>query len=204
LPGFVRPRLFIVARIPLTPSAPHCPSGAPITTTTPMKKTLCLATALLSFAFLSPASAGESAFPEKDSILKFEVPAGWKTEADAKSGTTAISSADGRIVVTLAPLPVAATMDLFQAMLPDMLKSLGETTVVDKPNEHTEDGLTGYTGTYATKIEGKSAMCVIVLFKGEKEHAVLGTIIATEPESLPKEDGEAMGAFMKSMKGAAK
>jgi hypothetical protein len=44
----------------------------------------------------------------------------------------------------------------------------------------------------------------MVLFKGGRDHAVLGNIIVSEPESLSKEDGTAFKGFMKSMKGAAK
>jgi hypothetical protein len=166
-----------------------------------MKKTLCLFTALIAFPFLSPVTAGEKPFPTKNPVLKFEVPEKWKTESD-KDGSFAMESADGRIAIHFAPVPVEASLEVFEKILPDMLKDLKDATVVDKAKEHTEDGLTGYTATYAAKIEGKAAMCIFVLFKGEKEQSVLGTIFVEEPETLSKEDNAEFGAFMKSMKGA--
>ncbi len=170
-----------------------------------MKKTICLLTSLLAFPFLSLTSAAEKSFPAKDPVLHYVAPDGWKTETDAKDGSISINSEDGRISVNFAALPVEATMDIFEKMLPDMVKALGEgATVVDKPKEHSEDGLTGYTTTYAAKIEGKPAMCIMVLFKGGEDRAVLGNVVVLEPETLSKEDGEALGGFMKSMKGVAK
>ena len=169
-----------------------------------MKKTLCLFTAILALPFLSPASAADKGFPEKDPVLTYAMPDGWKAEVDAKDGSISINSPDGRISVNFVAVPVEASMDVFEKMLPEMLKALGETTVVDKPKEHSEDGLTGYTGTYAAKIEGKPAMAILVLFKGGKDRAILGNFIVAEPETLSKEDNEAFAKFMQSMKGAAK
>ena len=169
-----------------------------------MKKTLCLILGLLAFAFHPPASAGEKGYPEKDPVLKYVVPENWKTEVDAKDGSISINSAEGRISVNFAAVPVEASMEIFEKMLPDMLKALGESTVVDKPKEHTEDGLSGYTATYAAKIEGKPAIAILVLFKGGKDRAVLGNVILAEPETLSKEDNEAFAKFMQSMKGSAK
>jgi predicted Zn-dependent protease len=167
-----------------------------------MKKTLCLFTALIAFPFLSPVTAGEKPFPAKNPVLKFELPEKWKTEADAKDGSLAMESPDGRIAIHFAPVPVEASLEVFEKILPDMLKELKDAAVVDKAKEHTEDGLTGYTATYAAKIDDKPAMCIFVIFKGDAEHSVLGTIFVGEAETLPKEDSEALGAFMKSLKGA--
>jgi len=169
-----------------------------------MKKTLCLVTALVSFPFLSLTSAAEKSFPAKEPVLSYVAPDGWKTDVDAKDGSVSINSADGRISVNFAQVPVEATMDIFEKLLPDMVKELKDATVADKPKEHTEDGLTGYTATYAAKIEDKPAMCIFVLFKGGKESAVLGNVVVADPETLTKEDNEALGGFMKSLKGAAK
>ena len=169
-----------------------------------MKKTLCLFTALLTLPFLSPASAGEKSFPEKDAVLTYAPPDGWKTEVDAKDGSISINAPDGRISINFAPLPLAATMEIFEKLLPDMVKALGEATVVEKPKEHTEDGLTGYMATYSAKIEGKPAISIMILFKGAGDHSVLGNIVVSDPETLSKEDNASMGEFMKSMKGAAK
>jgi hypothetical protein len=167
-----------------------------------MKKTFYLFTSLIAFPFLSLTSAAEKSFPEKDSVLKYEIPAKWKTEANEKDGSFAMESADGRIAVHFAPVPIEASLEVFEKILPDMLKELKDATVVDKAKEHTEDGLTGYTATYAAKLDDKAALCIFVLFKGEREKAVLGTIFVGEPETLSKEDNEAFASFMKSMKGA--
>ena len=170
-----------------------------------MKKTLALVLGLLAFTFHSPASAGEKAYPPKQPVLRYELPEGWGSEVDEKDGSISLNAESGHISVNFAPLPIEATMELFEKMLPDMVKALGEgAAVVDKPKEHTEDGLSGFMTTYSAKIEGKPAMAIMVLFKGDKEHAVLGNIIVSEPEKLSKEDNEAFGKFMKSMKGAAK
>lgn len=170
-----------------------------------MKKTLCLILGLLAFTFSSPVSAGEHTFPEKNPVLRYVLPTGWETELDDKDGSISINAESGRVSVNLAQVPVEAGMEVFEKMLPDMVKALGaDATVVDKPKEHTEDGLTGFTATYAATIEGKPGMAIMVLFKGGKEHAILGNIIVLDPETLSKEDNEAFAKFMKSMKGAAK
>lgn len=170
-----------------------------------MKKTLCLVIALFAFAFHSPASAGESKFPEKNPVLRYELPAGWESEVDEKDGSISLNAKSGAISVNFAPVALDASLEVFEKLLPDMVKALGEgSAVVDKPKEHTEDGLTGYMATYSATIEGKPAMAVMVLFKGGKEQAVLGNIIVADPEKLSKEDNEAFAKFMQSMKGAAK
>ncbi len=170
-----------------------------------MKKPLALVLGLLAFTALSPLFAGDKTYPPKQPVLSYALPEGWTTETDAKDGSISLNAPSGHISVNFAPVPIEATMDMFEKMLPDMVKALGEdATVVDKPTAHTEDGLSGFTATYAAKIEGKPAMAIMVLFKGEDEHAVLGNIIVSDPEKLSKEDGAAFKGFMKSMKGAAK
>lgn len=46
-------------------------------------------------------------------------------------------------------------------------------------------------------------MCIFVLFKGGADRAILGNIVVSDPGTLPKEDDEAIGNFMKSLKGVA-
>ena len=169
-----------------------------------MKKTLCILAALLASPFLPLTSAAEKTFPDKNPVLRFEIPQNWKSEADPKDGSFAMESVDGRIAVHLAPLPVEASLEVLEKILPDMLKELKDATVVEKPKEHTEEGLTGYIANYNANIEGKPALCIFVLFKGAKDQSVLGTIFVGEPGTLAKEDGEAMGKFMNSMKAPAK
>lgn len=168
-----------------------------------MKHTLCLITGLFALSLLPLMAAEPSVFPKKNPVFSYEAPAKWKTEVDAKDGTTAINSPDGRISVNLAEVPVAASMEVFEKMLPDMIKDLDEPVVTQKPKEHTEDGLTGYAASYTAKIEGKPAMCMFALFKGDDKHSVLSCIVVGEPETLPEEDNQAMATFMKSWKGAA-
>lgn len=170
-----------------------------------MKKTLCLFAGFLTLNFLPFASAGEKSFPAKNPVLSYAAPDDWKTEKDAKDGSISINSPDGRVSINLAPLEIDASMEIFEKMLPDMVKALGDDTKeVDKAKEHTEDGLTGYTATYAGKIEDKPAVCIMVLFKGGEGHSVLGNVVVAEPDTLSKENGAAIGAFMKSLKGAGK
>ena len=170
-----------------------------------MKKTLCLVLGLIAFTFSSPASAGEKTFPAKNPVLSFIVPENWKTEVDPKDGSISVNSPDGRISVNFAEVPVEASMEIFEKMLPDMVKALGEgAAVADKPKEHSEDGLTGYTATYAAKIEGKPAIAIMVLFKGGKDRAVLGNVIVSDPATLTKEGNEAFEGVMKSLKAAGK
>ncbi|MEO6741724.1 MAG: hypothetical protein ABIP20_15885 [Chthoniobacteraceae bacterium] len=170
-----------------------------------MKKSLSLFTGFLAFTFLPFASAGEKSFPAKDSVLTYVAPDDWKTEKDAKDGSISINSPDERVSINFAPIPIDASMEIFEKMLPEMVKALGEgAKEVDKPKEHSEDGLTGYTATYSGKIEGKPAICIMILFKGGEGHSVLGNVVVADPETLSKEDNAAIGAFMKSLKGAAK
>ena len=168
-----------------------------------MKKTLRLAIALLASTFLPLASAGEQTFPAKNPVLKFVAPDKWTTEVDKKDGSISVNSPDGLVSVNFGEVPVEASMELFEKMLPEMVKVLKDATVAEKAKEHTEDGLTGFTATYVGKIEDKPAMCIFVLFKGGKDHAILGNIVVSDPGSLPKEDDEAIGNLMKSLKGVA-
>ena len=168
-----------------------------------MKKTLRLALALLATSFLPLASAGEGSFPAKNPVLKYVAPEKWTTEVDKKDGSVSINSPDGRVSVNFGEVPTEASMELFEQMLPEMAKVLTDATITDKAKEHTEDGLTGYTATYAGKIEDKPAIVIFVLFKGGKERAILGNVVVSDPGTLAKEVNEAIGAFMKSLKGAA-
>ena len=163
-----------------------------------------LFSALLVLVFLSPASAGEKSYPEKDPVLNYAAPAGWKIEVDTKDGTISINAPDGRISINFGSIPREATMELFEKMLPAMIKVITEATLVDKPKAQTTDGLASFTSTYAGKIEGKPALCTFFLFKGGKDRSVLGNIIVSDPETLSKEDSASLAEFMKSMKGAAK
>ncbi len=169
-----------------------------------MKKARGLFSALLALALLSPASAGEKSFPEKDPVLNYTAPAGWKTEVDATDDSISINAPDGRISINFGSIPREATMELFEKMLPAMLKVMAEATVVDKPKAQTTDGLAGFTSTCTGKLEGKPAHCTFFLFKGGKGHSVLGNIIVSDPGTLSKEDSASLADFMKSMKGAAK
>ena len=167
-----------------------------------MKKTLRLAIALLAAAFSPLASAGEQTFPAKNPVLKFNAPEKWVSEVDKKDGSLSVNSPDGRVSVNFGEVPVEASMDLFEKMLPDMVKVLTDATVAEKAKEHSEDGLTGYTATYIGKIEDKPAMCIFILFKGGKDRAILGNVVVSDPSTLAKDVDEAIGSLMKSLKGA--
>lgn len=169
-----------------------------------MKKTLSLLVAILFIPLLASSSAEEKTFPKKNPVITYEVPQGWKQEVDKKDGSISINAPDGRISVNFAEVPVAANMEIFEQMLPEMVKALKDAVEAEKPKEKTEDGLTGYTATYAGKIEGQTAVCIFVLFKGGKERSILGNIIVGDPGTLPKESNDALEAFMKSLKGVAK
>jgi hypothetical protein len=169
-----------------------------------MKNILSLLLALVFLPLLSPASAAEKTFPKKNAVISFAMPEGWKMEVDKKDGSISINAPDGRISVNFAEMPIEATMEIFEQMLPEMVKALKDAAEAEKPKEKTEDGLTGYTATYAGKIEGQTAVCISVLFKGGKDRSILGNIIVRDPGTLPKESNEALEAFMKSLKGVAK
>ena len=167
-----------------------------------MKHTLRRLAGLAALPVLALTLAEAASFPEKDPVFTYEAPEKWKTVAD-KEGGIALNSADGKISVNFAVTPVEASMEVFKEMLPAMVKTLDEPAEAKKPEEHTEDGLTGYTATYNAKVDGKPASCVFVLFKGGKERSVLTCVVISDPASLPKEDGEAMDKMMNSMKGVA-
>ena len=169
-----------------------------------MKNILSLLLALVFLPLLSPASAAEKTFPKKNAVISFAMPEGWKMEVDKKDGSISINAPDGRISVNFAEVPIEATMEIFEQMLPEMVKALKDAAEAEKPKEKTEDGLTGYTATYAGKIEGQTAVCIFVLFKGGKDRSILGNIIVGDPGTLPKESNEALEAFMKSLKGVAR
>ncbi len=153
---------------------------------------------------LSLSTAGEKTFPAKNPVLSFVAPDSWKTEVDKKDGSIAVNAPDGRISVNFAEVPVEANMEVFEQMLPEMVKVLKDAVVAEKAKEHTEDGLTGYMATYAGTIEGQKAVCIFVLFKGGKSRSILGNIIVGDPGTLSKENNDALEALMKSLKAAAR
>ena len=137
-------------------------------------------------------------------MLSYVTPEKWKTAVDPKDGSISMNSADERISVNFGEVPGAASMEMFEQMLPAMTKVLKDPVVAQEAKELTEDGLSGFTATYAGKIGGKATVCIFVLFKDGKERSILGNMIMSEPQTLPKEDNDAFEKFMKSMKGVAK
>ncbi len=167
-----------------------------------MNKKLLLLTGLMAFPILPLTAAAATSFPGKDPIISYEIPAKWTSEL-AKDGSLSISSKSGRVAVTFGEAPVAASLEALEKSLPEMVKILQDPVETEKPKEHTEGGLTGYTATYVGKIDGKPAMVIYVLFEGEKKRAILGNMILIDPETMPKNDDEAFKAFMHSLNGAA-
>lgn len=174
-----------------------------------MKKILCLFAGLLALPFLPLASAlplgsAESSFPAKKPVLNYVTPKNWKAEVDPKDGSVSIHPENGRIAVTFGELDGEATMDVFEKVADAMVKGFKDPVVTEKPKIQSEDGLTGYTATYAAKLEDKPALVIIMLFKAGKERSILGNIIVTDPETLSKEDGESLASLAKSIKGVEK
>ncbi len=89
-----------------------------------MKKTFSLLIAILFLPLLSPSPAEEKTFPKKNPVITYDVPKGWKQEVDKKDGSISINAPDGRISVNFGEVPVAASMELFEKMLPEMVKAL--------------------------------------------------------------------------------
>ncbi len=145
-----------------------------------------------------------SSYPSKRPVLSYVVPGNWTSEVDSEDGSISINSENERISVNFTEAPATANMEVFEEMLPAMVEDLEDHVVAKKPEEHTEDGLTGYTATYAGKVEGKPVVAIFVLFKAGKDRSILGNMILAEPETLPKEDSEAFDGFMKSLKGYTK
>jgi hypothetical protein len=143
---------------------------------------------------------GES-FPLENPVFTFVTPPNWKKEVDKKDDSISLNSEDGRISVNFGVADTAATMEVFETMLPAMTKTLEDATVAQKPKEESEDGIDGFTATYTGKIQGKPVVVVFTLMKGGKNRSIVGNVIAENPKTLPKEDDEAMGNFMKSIKG---
>jgi len=141
-----------------------------------------------------------SAYPPKRPVISYELPTTWTSETDKDDGSISINSTDERVSVNFAEVPATATMEIFEQMLPDMIKDLGKAVVAKKPEEHTEDGLSGFTATYAGTADDKPVTAIFVLFKAGKDRSILGNLLLLEPTTLPKEDGEAFGDFMKSLK----
>ncbi|MEI7928877.1 MAG: hypothetical protein WCH40_10030 [Verrucomicrobiales bacterium] len=123
-----------------------------------MKKALCVITGLIALPLHSLMAAEGAHFPEKDPVFTYVAPAKWKTAVNPKDGSIAINSGDGRISVNFAEVPLAASIETLEKMLPDMIKELDGAAVAKKPMEHIEDGLTGYSATDTGKIEGLGHM----------------------------------------------
>ncbi|MCE9518965.1 MAG: hypothetical protein K8R87_05300, partial [Verrucomicrobia bacterium] len=145
-----------------------------------------------------------SSYPKKRPVLSYEVPAGWTTEVDKDDDSISINSEDERISVNFTEVPSTASMELFEQMLPEMVKGLTNPKVTKEAREHTESGLTGFTATYAGKVEDKTMTAIFVLFKAGKDRAILGNMILEDPATLSEEVGKAFGNFMHSLKGTEK
>lgn len=169
-----------------------------------MKNTLCLLAGLLTLSLLPASAADEKTFPAKSPILKYEVPANWTTEVDAADGDISITSDDEKISVSIVELPVAATLEMLESLVPDMIKEFDKPKLVDAAKEMTADGLTGYSVTYSAASEGSPLVINMVLFKAGKDRSVLANFVLENPDKLPKEQGEKFAAFMKSLQGVKK
>lgn len=166
-----------------------------------MNQKLPLLTVLLIFPLLQLTTSAATSFPDKDPVISFVTPKTWASELD-KDGSLSISSKSGRVAVTFGEAPAAASLEALEQMLPAMIKILQNPVEADKPKEHTEDGLTGYTATYTGKIEDKPATVIFVLFEGGKKRSILGNMILIDPETMPKNDDAAFKEFMHSLTAA--
>lgn len=169
-----------------------------------MKHTLCLIAGLFTLSFLSASAADEKTYPAKNPILKYEVPAKWTTEVDPADGDISIASDDERIAVSIVELPVAASVEMIESLVPDMVKEFENTKLVEAAKEQTADGLTGYVVTYAGTSDGSPVLINMVLFKAGKERSVLANFVLDNPATISKEQNEKFAAFMKSLQGLAK
>ena len=152
-----------------------------------------------------PASAAdEKTYPAKVPVIKYEVPAKWTNEVDPADDNLSITSDDERVILTFGDVPAAATMESFEAMVPEMLKEFKDVKKVEAAKEQTEDGLTGYTTSYSAMADDHPVLIMIVLFKAGKDRSILGNFILDNPATLPKEQAEKFAAFMKSLKGVEK
>ena len=128
-----------------------------------MNQKLLVLTGLIASPLLSITTAFAASYPAKNPVLHYEAPKEWISE-QTKDGNLSINSRDGRVSANFGEVESAASLDLFQQMLPAIVKVLKEPVETDKPKVHTEDGLTGYTATYSGKIDDKPAMVFFVLF----------------------------------------
>ncbi len=171
-----------------------------------MKKALCLLLSLLAFACASPAGAGEKrSYPAKSPVLVYELPEGWEAKAEEKDGSVTLGPKSGRVSIHLGVVPVAASLEVFGKMLPELVKAMGmDAKQTEKPEAHNEDGLDGFIAEYTVTVGGKPAKAAFALLKGGAESSVLATLLVLEPETLPEADEEALEKFEESVKGAAK
>lgn len=166
-----------------------------------MKTAIRMSAGILAISLSLHSFATERSFPKKSPVFTYVEPKGWKTEVDPKDGSITVASADERIVASFATIPTEATQEAFETMVPGMLKTLENPVVAEKTTKHDEDGLSGFSTSYTGAIKGTKVFSNYVLFSGGKDRSVVGNILVEDPEKLPKEDDEAMGAFMKSLKG---
>ncbi len=174
-----------------------------------MKKALCLLLSVLgflAFACASPASAGEKrSFPPKSPVLNYELPEGWEAKAGEKDESVTLGPKSGRVSIHLGVVPVAASLEVFEKMLPELVKAMGtDAKQTEKPEAHNEDGLDGFIAEYSVTVGGKPAKAAFALLKGGAETSVLATLLVLEPDTLPDADDEALEKFEESVKGAAK
>ncbi len=169
-----------------------------------MKKSLGFIFGLLTLPLLSLSQAGEGTFPQKDAILKFTVPENWASELDKDDGQLTLTTKDDRVAVNFTPIAVEATLEVFEKILPDAIKAVKGAVLEEKPKAHTEDGLSGFIASYKCELEGKPAMLMVSLFKGDKDHSVFATIIVSEPQTVPEAELTELQTFMKSLKPAGK
>jgi hypothetical protein len=169
-----------------------------------MKHTLCLLAGLLALSLLPASAADGASYPAKAPVLKYEVPAKWTTELDPADGSISINSDDERVSINFGETEAEASMEVFKIMLPAMVKEFKGAKEVEAPKEHTSDGLTGYTATYAGTVEDSPVVIIMVLFQAGKDRSIIANFVLDNPATLPKEQGEKFEAFMKSLKGVEK
>jgi hypothetical protein len=170
----------------------------------PMKRTLSLIAGLLTLSLLPASAADAKTYPAKSPVLQYEVPAKWTSEVDPADGDISISSDDERISIDFGETEPEASMEVFKVMLQAMVKEIKDAKEVEAPKEHTSDGLTGYTATYTGTVEDSPVVIIMVLFQAGKDRSIIANFMLENPATLPKEQNDKFGAFMKSLKAVEK
>ncbi len=168
-----------------------------------MIRSLSLIAALVVLGNVSPVSAEQKSFPEKEPVLAFDLPEKWTFEP--KSGNVwEVSSPSGRFKIRAEVLPVAASMEEFKKCANEKPGMFLKTRQVEEPSEATEQGFSGFREMVEFELNGntKAHGCWALIKVNEKSSLWVMSMI--DEDNIPREEAKQVDKFLDSVKRVTK